>query len=193
MTLIHDQVTVFTDQIANDAFTHEALNQGHIQQSRRLFSSAADPADCFGWTVEECRQSFHPLFQQLSSVDEYQRAHSALRNQPGGDHGLTESGGGRQHAGVVGQQCRRRRLLFRPQITVKHQRQWFASESFVTDHRLNFCVGQQLQHVRETTAGQTDVARMILRAGDDARFIVRWQSHGLRSIELRILKRRQTD
>ena len=60
----------------------------------------------------------------------------------------------------------------------------------VPDNRLDAYVAQNLADLVEAPSRQADVMRVVLGAGDDARLVERRQAHGLRFVELRILKRR---
>ena len=63
-----------------------------------------------------------------------------------------------------------------------------AGVALVTNGRANAQLGQRLANIVEAPARQADVMRVVLRARDDARLVVRGQPHRLRLVELRILK-----
>src|SRR5262249_29462545 len=54
-------------------------------------------------------------------------------------------------------------------------------------------IRQKLLHVLHTAAWQPDVLRKVLGARNDTRLVVCWQAHGLRFVELGILKGCQTE
>ena len=66
-----------------------------------------------------------------------------------------------------------------------------ARVTLVANDRANAHVGQRLAKIVEAPAREADVMRVILSAGDDARFVVGRQPHRLGLVELGILERRQ--
>ena len=87
----------------------------------------------------------------------------------------------------------RRDLLFTPQLPLKGHVQRSTGVAFVSNRRANAEGLERLSHLVETASRKTDVMRVVLGAGDDARLVVRRQPHRLRLVELRILKRRQPE
>jgi hypothetical protein len=107
-------------------------------------------------------------------------------------HGLSKSGGGRQYAGVVGEEGVRRDLLLTPQLSLKRQSQRAAGVALVSNGQTNPKVLERVSHLVKAAAWKADVLGEILGTGDDARPVVRGEPHGLRLVELRILERSQS-
>src|SRR5262249_59055670 len=63
----------------------------------------------------------------------------------------------------------------------------------VTHNRRNVQIRQKLLHIVDAAARQPNVLRIVFGARDDTRLVVCWQSHGLRFVELGILKSRQSE
>ena len=113
MTLVDDQVAVVGHAIIDDALPDEALNDRDVEQSGRPASPAADATNRLRGHAEERRESLDPLIEQLTPMDEHQRVHAALGDEPRGDDRLAERRRGGQHAGVVRQHRVGRRLSVR--------------------------------------------------------------------------------
>jgi hypothetical protein len=91
MTFVHHDVSVTRDTVVHFAFVHEALHQRHVKRPGQFPPSATKPPNLFGGHPEKRSKTFDPLLQQLLPMDEYQRVHRALRNQPRGQNGLAEA------------------------------------------------------------------------------------------------------
>jgi hypothetical protein len=59
------------------------------------------------------------MFHELFSVDEHERVHVAAGDEPGCEHGFSEGGCGREHAGIVGEHRLGRLSLAVPQVPMK--------------------------------------------------------------------------
>ena len=55
MAFVNNQMSIVSDDVIHDVLSYQALDDRHIQQSGRLPSSAADPADEPGMKSEEAR------------------------------------------------------------------------------------------------------------------------------------------
>ena len=143
--------------------------------------------------TEKRRQSLDPLIHQLPAMDEHQRVDAALGNQPRGNDRLSKRCGRGKHAGVVGQHLACGRLLLRSQLPLKRHIQRLAGEAFVANVDLDLQIGKQALHFLETSSRQGEMMRVILGAGNNPWLAVRRQTHGLRFVELRILKRRNPE
>ena len=135
MALVHDEVAIVGHAVVDDAFANQALDERDVNQSSRLASSSSNSADPASWYSEERRQTLHPLIEQLLSMDEDKRADPAVGDQPRGDDRLAERGGGRQDAGVVGDQRVRGRLLVASQFAAERDVERLASAAFVARQR----------------------------------------------------------
>src|SRR6516164_10583659 len=82
-------------------------------------------------------------------------------------------------------------LLFGSQCAAERDVQQSAVTTFIAEKHLYVQLPKQLLHLIETAAWQREMARTILCTLDDSRFIVGRQSHRLRPIKFRVLKRGQ--
>src|SRR5262249_37724214 len=130
-----------------------------------------------------------PLIEQLASMNEHERVHSALSNEPRGDDSLAKCSSGRQHPSVMTQHGVRRSLLLPPKLTLKLHFHTTAVVPFVANGHSNAEVGERLANVIEAAARQSNVLRKILGARDDARLAVRRKPHRLCLVELGVLER----
>ena len=101
-------------------------------------------------------------------MHENQRVDPALGDQPRGDDGLSKSGRGGKNAGVVGQEFAGGHRLLGVQVALEFHVQRLAAVAFVSHHHVDAQIRQQLLDLVEATPRQTDVPRVILRAGDNA-------------------------
>ena len=65
-------------------------------------------------------------------------------------------------------------------------------KSFIAENRLNLERPKRFHYFIQATSRKGEMLRMVLGASNNSRFVVSRQAHGLRAIELRILKRGQT-
>jgi len=126
-------------------------------------------------------------------MHDHERVDAALCDQPGGDHCLAKGRCGGQDAGVVRHHRVCRRLLLGPQLTLKGHLERAASVALVANGHAHAHVAQHLVNLIEASSRQADVMRVILGTRDDARLGVGGQTHRLSLVELRILKRRQSE
>src|SRR5947208_2819341 len=97
---------------------------------------------------------------------QYECIHSPLRNQPRGDHGLSERGGGCQHSRIMREHGMRGNGLLGAQLTLECRFQWQAGVALVSDHRLDVQIRQSLTDFIQATARQSYVLRVILGIED---------------------------
>src|SRR5262245_45979978 len=121
-------------------------------------------------------------------MNEHERVHSALRNEPRGDDRLAKCSGGRQDSSLMAQHDVRCGLLVPSKLAMKLHLQATAVVAFVADGQANTKVGQRLANVIEAAPRQSDVMRKILGARDDAWLVVCRKPHCLRFVELGILE-----
>ena len=122
-------------------------------------------------------------------MNEHERVHPALSNEPRGDNGLAKCGGGRQNASLVAQHRGRCWLLLSAKLALKPHLQPTAVAALIANGQANTKLDQRLANVIEAAAWQPDVMREILGARDDACLAVRRKPHRLRLVELGILER----
>ena len=84
----------------------------------------------------------------------------------------------------------RRRLLLWSQLALQPNVEWPAGEAFVAQLNLDRQIGKQVLHRLEAPTRQGEMLRVVFRTSDNARLVVRRETHGLRLVELRVLKRR---
>ena len=125
-------------------------------------------------------------------MDQDEGIDTSFSDQPGRDHRFAKRGGCRQHARVILEQRLRCQLLFRPQSARKGSGQSAPATSFILNYGFDLESLEQFDNLTQTVPRKGEVLRMILGAGDDSWFVVCRQPHGLRPIELGILKRSQT-
>ena len=87
---------------------------------------------------------------------EHERAHAALRSEPGGDHRLAKRRRGGQHAGIVRQHRACRRRLLGPPLALKGHVERVAGVAFVANGHAN-AHAQRLANLVEASLRQTDV------------------------------------
>ena len=126
-------------------------------------------------------------------MNENQRVDGALGNQPGGKNSFAEGSRGGQNTSVVREHRFGSSLLFGPQCAAEGNLQRNARATFIANHHFDLQRGQYPARVIQAASRQSDVLGMIFGAMDDPRLVVSRQSHRLRAIEFRILKRRQTN
>ncbi len=126
-------------------------------------------------------------------MNEHERVHPALGNEPRGNDGLAKCGSGRQDSNFVPQHVAGCGLLLAPKLTLKLHFQLTAVAAFVANDHANTQVGQRLADVIEAAARKSDVMRKILGARDDAWLVVCRQSHRLRLVELGVLERSEPE
>ena len=122
-----------------------------------LFPARAPSPDVLRIEIEKLDEPLDPLFHELTAMHQHQRVHPALRDQPGRQHGLAESGGGRQHSEIVGQHGLARPRLFLAQPAGENRLQLRAGTAFVPDLRANLESTQQFDRLLEAAARQADV------------------------------------
>ena len=98
MAFIYNDLTIVCHPVIYHVSPNETLNQSHIQSACQLLSSAPKPANATRWNSEERNQPFNPLFQELLTMDQYNRIDASLRDEPSGNHGFAEGRCCCQHA-----------------------------------------------------------------------------------------------
>src|SRR5260370_34162232 len=121
-----------------------------------------------------------------------QRVDAALGNDPGRHDASAKSRARGQNASLMPQQCLGCHLLIGPQCAAKRNVLRNATEAFVADDRLDLECLKRLHYLIQTTSRQGKMLWMILGASDDSWLVVSRKAHCLRPIELRVLKRGQT-
>ena len=177
VALVNNHVTVAGYTVVDDALLDQALNHRDVQEPCRRITAATDTSNRLDRNTEEGRQALHPLVEQLTTMDEHERADATLCDQPGAHDRLPECGGGCQHTGVVREDGVRRDLLVAPQFPVEGHIQRSTVVAFVSNGRANPKVLQRVSQLVETATGKTNVMEVVLGAGDDARLVVDGQPH----------------
>ncbi len=101
MTFVYDQLTIFADDVVNDAFLAQALNHRNVNLHGRLMLAASNPAGLFWRKAEKLAQRLNPLVEQLAAMNHDQRVHFASSNQGGHYNSFAEGGRSGQNACLV--------------------------------------------------------------------------------------------
>lgn len=101
MAFIDDDVPVVGDEVFDDAFANETLDHNDVDLSGEFFASASETSDVLFFEIEELGESLDPLIHELLAMNENEGADSALRDQPRGENGFSEGGGGGKNSGIV--------------------------------------------------------------------------------------------
>src|SRR5580700_10308358 len=112
-------MTVIRNEIFDDAFPLQALNDRYINHTSSLVPSSSELPDTPTGKIQEGRQSLGPLVHQLSTMHENQRVDGSLPNHVCADNGLSERRRRTQYALVVSEHLSTGVLLFRPQLGAK--------------------------------------------------------------------------
>jgi len=123
---------------------------------------------------------------------QYECIHSPLRNQPRGDHGLSERVVA-ANTPYHGRAWHARQRFARGAGHLECRFQWQAGVALVPDHRLDVQIRQSLTDFIQATARQSYVLGVILGTGNNPRLVVGRKPHGLQFVKLGILERRQPD
>ena len=193
MALVDNQLAVIGDEVADLTVAHEALDQRDVDPPRRLALSAADCADVAVLHGQKRLKAFAPLVDELAAMDENQRVDAACGDHARADDGLAERRRSGQHAIIVGFDRSDGGRLYVVQCAEKFEVQWPTRIAFIFELRRGSVQLQQFDSFVEAATRQADVVRMKLSTRDDARLAEHWQPHGLRAIELWVLKCRDPD
>src|SRR6266567_4472742 len=119
MALVHNDVTVVRNEVFNDTFALEALNDRYINYTSSLVLSSAELSDTPNGQAQEGRQSLAPLVHQLTTVHENQHVDSSLPDHVRTNNCLSERRRRTQYSLVVSEHLSTGALLFRSQLGVK--------------------------------------------------------------------------
>lgn len=188
VAFVDDEVAVVGDEVFDHALANEALDDGDVDPAGECFASAAEVSDLFFFELEKLRKALDPLIHELLAVHEDESVDSALRDEPGGENGFSEGGGGGKDPGLVGEHgfpCNR---LFGMEGALESEFEWGAGVALVVNAGFDFEFFEEGEDVIEAAAGEGEVLGMVFGAGDDTRFPVRGEAHGLGFVELGVLK-----
>ena len=191
VAFVHHYVAVVRDAVVHLPVPDQALNHGDVDPAPELPAASAETADLRFRDVEKLTQPVGPLLHELLAVNENQGVDAALGDQPGGDHRLSECGRRGQNAGVVLEHGGGRHLLFGAKLALEGHRNRCPGVTLIIDRRRDAEAPQQVSGIVQTPPRKPDELRAILHAVDDSRGSVGGEAHGLRAVELGILKRRQ--
>src|SRR5579863_4814907 len=104
VAFVNDKMTIVRHQVGYFAVPHEALDQRDINDTARLAASASNDADILRIDIEKCLEAFHPLAEQLSTMDENKRVPAPLSDERSSHNRLAERGSRREHAIVMRRQ-----------------------------------------------------------------------------------------
>src|ERR1700730_734493 len=103
VAFVNNKLTVIGHSVVNDALADQALNERNIKHAIGFISSTCDMTDRLWSQVEKCAKLLNPVLEQLSSMHEHQRVDAPLCNQPCGNYGFAEAGGGGQNTRIMSQ------------------------------------------------------------------------------------------
>src|SRR5215472_17494999 len=121
-----------------------------------------------------------------------QRVDLALRDQPCSNSGLSESRRCAKDPFVMLNRLRNGLQLERSQLALELDFDWCARKSFIADLRTDPVGFKQSNYLRETATRQSHMLGKVFTTGNDTRLSVRREPHFLRLVELRVLKRGQS-
>jgi hypothetical protein len=105
-------------------------------------------SDRLGWQIQKHAEAFLPLVEQLLPVNDHQRVHFALRNQPCRNGGLPECRRSAQDAFVLAGDLRNGFFLERPKLSLELNFNGRPSEPFIANFRPNLVRFQKSQCLR---------------------------------------------
>ena len=193
VAFVNDKMTIVRQQVGYFAVPHEALDQRDINDTRRLAAPAADDAYILRIDIEKCPEAFHPLAEQLSTMDEDKRVPAPLSDERSSHNRLAERGGRREHAIVMqrqGVECLDLRAVQRS-LELDPARKRVADRSLIVQLNLGALTADQIDSFVKTPSWQSHMTRMEFGARDDPWLAKGREPHGLRTIELGVLKGRQ--
>jgi hypothetical protein len=85
-------------------------------------------------------------------MNEHERVHPALSNEPRGEDGLSKRSSSRQDSGLVAQHGVRCGFLLVPELSLELDLQTIAVVSFVTNGHVNSDVAERLANIIEAAA-----------------------------------------
>ena len=191
VAFVHHHVTVVRDAVVHLPVPDQALDRGDVDPALELLATATQATDLAFRDIEKLAQPVGPLHHELLAVHENQGIDAAPGDQPGGDDRLSECGRRRQDAGVVGQHGGGRHLLLGAKLAVKGHRNGRPQVALIIDRGLDAEAPQQAFGIFQTSPRKPDELRTVLHVVDDSRFPPGGEAHGLRAVELGVLKRRQ--
>src|SRR5581483_4751753 len=151
VAFINNDLAVIGYFIHHSLVTKEALNNSYIDGSHEFLPTAADLTNRSNRHVKECGQSFTPLVQKLSTVDQNQSVYFACRDQCGADHGFSKGGGSCQNSFVVSKNFLQCFLLLRSQGAMKGESYGLTGIPSVIKFKLGTMCAKQCFHLRQTS------------------------------------------
>ena len=103
VALINYEMPIIADDIIDLALTNQALDQGDVNLTFRLATTAADHADRVTRHSRERCEPLDPLIHQLTAMNKDQCIPSTLGHHPDGQDRLAERRRCREHAGFMRQ------------------------------------------------------------------------------------------
>jgi hypothetical protein len=102
VAFVDNKMSVTGKDIGNLSIAHQALDECHIDNARRLSFPTADNSDLFRINVQKRPQALHPLGEQFPAMNKNQSIASSISDECGGDNRLAEGRHGGEHAVAVG-------------------------------------------------------------------------------------------
>ena len=103
VAFIDYEMTIIAYYIIDLSLANKALDQGDVNLTLRLATTAADHADRVSRHSRERCEPLDPLIHQLTAVNEDQCIPSTLGHHPDGQDSLAKRRRCREHAGIMRQ------------------------------------------------------------------------------------------
>ncbi len=124
VAFIDDHLAVALHHGIHLPFAHQRLHHSDVELAGGFGLTPTDGTDRLWRDVQERLQPLLPLAQQFGPMHQHQGVHSTARQDRRRHHRFPEGCRRLQHADVVAQHRRHRRLLVIPQLTRECQLQW---------------------------------------------------------------------
>jgi len=152
--------------------SYHALYHGYIKQAGCPLCGRHRSGHNAGRHSEEGGKALDPLKLQCRRCNQYECIHSPLRNQPRGDHGLSERGGGCQHSRIMGEHGMRGQRFARGAGHLGMSLSVAGRGCARPDHRLDVQIRQSLTDFISGKPPQSYVLGVILGTGNNPRLFV---------------------
>ncbi len=170
VAFVHKNVPVVGDQVVNDLFPIQTLNDSNVDDSTGTSPATANLANCFDGQIQKCSKSFAPLIEKLASMHEHQGVNFARCNKPRGHDCFPKSSCGAQNTFVVRKHGLGCNLLIRSKLAVKRRFNWLADEPLVILFQGNLVRFEQHLDFTKAAARQSNMPGKFFRASNDAWF-----------------------
>src|SRR5271166_833516 len=182
-------MAVLGDEILHLFFAVQTLNHCNVDYSSSLDLSAADLPNLIDGRIEEHGQPLPPLIQELLAMHQHQSVHRTLRNQPSCDCCLAEGRRCADQPVVMLHDLGDCFVLAKAQGSVKLDVNGLARKTLVANGRFDLVAFKKSDDLVKTSSRQSQMTWKVFAASDDPGLVECGQPHGLRFVELGVLKR----